>query len=344
MKCFYKREDVVTARDLLYDRLPAVEGAARRVKHRKSEDDLVSMHDVLQEMNTENPLLFASVDLNNIPCVDLKNIDGVSLLSKQSDLESKVQEMIQQQAAMKTQLIQITRFLENEKIHSSTQKNNDDPSTYANIVARDNNHREDTGNVNVSSQQTTTPASQLLSTSPNETELEEFLNERRLQSNKGFRSNKPPNVANEYAEHSSINKDIRLSKNYVQDSEGFIRQEKKPRRAQRPLTMGRKSGTRIKVAPVVKECKIFVSRLAPDFPVEELQEFIKELTGDDSTEITTLKTKFPTYSSFVITCNKQHETILLDPDEWEEGVLIRPFVGNLVRRNSTTLSDRDSRS
>ena len=89
IKCFYKREDVMLARDLLYDKLPTVEGN-RRVKHRKSEDDLVSMYNILQEMNTENPLLFASVDLNNIPCVDLKNIDGVSLLSKQSDLESKV--------------------------------------------------------------------------------------------------------------------------------------------------------------------------------------------------------------------------------------------------------------
>ena len=106
--------------------------------------------------------------------------------------------------------------------------------------------------------------------------------------------------------------------------------------------MGRKSGTRVKVARVIRKCKIFVSRLAPNFPVEELREFVKELTGDDSTEITTLQTKFPTYSSFVITCNKEHEATLLNPDEWEEGALNRPFFGNIVRRNPSTASENDT--
>ena len=36
-----------------------------------------------------------------------------------------------------------------------------------------------------------------------------------------------------------------------------------------------------------------------------------------------------------------HETTLLDPDEWEEGVLIRPFIGN-VRQNSSIDSEKDS--
>ena len=156
-----------------------------------------------------------------------------------------------------------------------------------------------------------TPATQVLSSSPSEVRLEDILKDHRQQSSETSRTEKSPSGTNGKVEHSNIWKDIRISKKYVKDQEGFIRHERGPRKTQRPLAMGRKSGTRVKVAPVIKKCKIFVSRLAPNFPVEELREFIKELTGDDSTEITTLKTKFPTYSSFVITCNKEHEVTLV---------------------------------
>ena len=113
---------------------------------------------------------------------------------------------------------------------------------------------------------------------------------------------------------------------FVKDSDGFIRRNKKPSHPARPLTLGRKMGTRIKVAESTRKAKIFVSRLDPECHVEELREFIRELTGSDC-EIDQLKTKYPSYSSFVITCDKQHEKTLLDPDEWETGIIIRPFWG-----------------
>ena len=98
IKMFYKREEVMIARDLLYDKLPATDGN-RRVKHRKTEDDLISMYKALQEIDTENQPLFAMLNLNNVPYVDLKNIDGISILCKQSHLEDIVQELLQQQTA-----------------------------------------------------------------------------------------------------------------------------------------------------------------------------------------------------------------------------------------------------
>ena len=106
--------------------------------------------------------------------------------------------------------------------------------------------------------------------------------------------------------------------------------------------MDRKVGTRIKDAPVIKKCKIFVSRLPPNFPMEEQRKFTKELTGSDSCIIERLKTKFPTYLSFVITCDKQYEATLLDPDDWEEGALVCTFVGNTTQHNSSIVSERDS--
>ena len=119
---------------------------------------------------------------------------------------------------------------------------------------------------------------------------------------------------------------MRISNKFVRDSEGFIHRNRKSR----PLTLGRKIGTRVKVASVSKQARIFVSRLAPEFAVEELHEFVRELTGTDC-EIHKLKTKYPNYSSFVIICDKINEKTLLDPDEWEKGILIRPFFGRLLK-------------
>ena len=76
-KAFYKRDEVIAAKDVLYEKYHGADGN-RRVKHRKTEDDLANMYNVLQETDTEDPPVFASLNLNNIPSVDLKNIDGFS--------------------------------------------------------------------------------------------------------------------------------------------------------------------------------------------------------------------------------------------------------------------------
>ena len=77
--------------------------------------------------------------------------------------------------------------------------------------------------------------------SSTEEEVEEFLQDRRLYS-EITRLNQPST--------SGMDRDSRISRNYVKDSEGFIRREKKPRSSQGTLAMGRKSGTTIKVTPI----------------------------------------------------------------------------------------------
>ena len=104
-KSFYKRDEVIKARDLLYEKVPY--GGNRRAKHKKTEDDLISMYNILQEMETEDPIVFATTNLNNVPYVDLKNIDGVSLMCKQSKMEEQMQNIMQQQVVMQAQLAEI---------------------------------------------------------------------------------------------------------------------------------------------------------------------------------------------------------------------------------------------
>ena len=63
-----------------------------------------------------------------------------------------------------------------------------------------------------------------------------------------------------------------------------------------------------------------------------MKEYVKGLIGEDC-DVEKLNSRFPSYSSFVITCSKCHENTLLDPDEWEEGLLVRPFYGKTVKNN-----------
>ena len=76
---FYEPSVIVQSRDKLFAHIPEADGI-RRVKHRKSKEILRSMHDLLQQVPSENPPVFAATNLNNLPAVDLKNVDGALLV------------------------------------------------------------------------------------------------------------------------------------------------------------------------------------------------------------------------------------------------------------------------
>ena len=67
---------------------------------------------------------------------------------------------------------------------------------------------------------------------------------------------------------------------------------------------------------------------------EEVRVYVEGFLTDDF-EIVKLKSKYPTYSSFVITCDEKHRETLMNPDEWEEGILLRPFIGKLGTNNDS---------
>ena len=53
-------------------------------------------------------------------------------------------------------------------------------------------------------------------------------------------------------------------------------------------------------------------------------------------DVEKLQTKFTFYSSFCISCEVQYREIILDPNMWESGVIIRPFYGSLLRADGET--------
>ena len=79
---------------------------------------------------------------------------------------------------------------------------------------------------------------------------------------------------------------------------------------------------------MTRKAHIFVSRLGPDTTTDQLKNYVKD-SFDKDVEATKLQTKYPTYSSFVISCNLDDKDLFLNPTSWEEGVLVRIFRGKL---------------
>ena len=73
-----------------------------------------------------------------------------------------------------------------------------------------------------------------------------------------------------------------------------------------------------------------MSRVKPQCKTDEIREYVKEIAGIDA-DVEKIQSRNTTYSSFVIHVDKTVEDRVLDPDEWQEGLIIRPFRGALRR-------------
>ena len=122
LKSFYKTADMAKLRDLLFSKL--LDNSSRKVKYGKSEGILKGLDDLMQGILTEAPPVFVAPDLNNIPFLNLGNIDGTMLVSQQKVMKSLVESMkndgkmlISQQNTMKTEF----DLMKNEQLEIKSQ-------------------------------------------------------------------------------------------------------------------------------------------------------------------------------------------------------------------------------
>ena len=97
---------------------------------------------------------------------------------------------------------------------------------------------------------------------------------------------------------------------------------KKQNRAE--VFVGRKKVTQLGTCSRASKCHIFVSRLAPEVSLSAVKNFCYSMLNEDC-NVEKLPTKFQTYSSFKITCGAEMKNVILNPDNWEAGIIIRPF-------------------
>ena len=126
-----------------------------------------------------------------------------------------------------------------------------------------------------------------------------------------------------------------VPKGYRRDEEGFLHRLPRP-----TPPMGRKKGTSLAAVPYSPpKARIFVSRVRPTITVEQIREFVGSIAGVEA-EVERITTRNDRYASFLIQVEKRVEEQVLDPDEWEEGLIIRPFRGFLRRPPDEDASTR----
>ena len=295
---FYEPSVIVQSRDKLFAHIPEPDGT-RRVKHRKSEEILRSMYDLLQQIPSENPPVFAATNLNNLPAVDLKNVDGAMLVHNQGQLKAKVE-------SLQLQMSRIQALLENR------------PASIAPVVTRSGptaEPRPDAAGSNLPNRS----FANALSITPNQ------------------RSRNVPNVnPQENTSDSSQEHQLATNEGNGQNPNNWVRVRgrRSRHRSNSQVVTGRKTGTSIRTSTYAAKSKIFVSRIDPNVTAAEMKNFVSEIVSDQC-EVLKLQTKFSSYASFLIIVEERQRQKIFDPEAWEEGILLRPFYGKMPERSST---------
>jgi len=98
----------------------------------------------------------------------------------------------------------------------------------------------------------------------------------------------------------------------------------------KPVTIGTAKGNRLRCAPSApKKRHIFVSKLDPSTTENEVCDSVSKATGLEI-KCVKLQARFNTYASFRIEVGVEDFDKLLDPDVWDEGILVKPFFGRLT--------------
>ena len=351
---YYKADDVMKARDVLFAAVPPADGEPRRQRHRKVEEALGTMYNLLQNLSADEAPVFAALNLNNVPYVELKSVDGAALMWQQGSLKDQLSEVRNEQIAMKEQLAAIMQVVER-----CAQRENEEPMPYKEALTSNQQKQQagDSGgsanqlqrrDIGAAAERPTAPTRRMGAIPKLTSVTPRGDGEGRAQPPRAAETpaSRPPrgHVSDEEGFHRRMNgEERRAERRRAEEQRGWWRHGGPPERQQDqyreryihrregannrpPLVTGMKQGTRLRALPVTQRVKIFVSRFLPDTTVEEIKEFLLDLTGSIC-EVQPVETRYDTYASFVITADARHEEIIMDPYEWQSGILIRPFRG-----------------
>ena len=145
-----------------------------------------------------------------------------------------------------------------------------------------------------------------------------------------------------FDEYSEQTEDLAILEAHESDDDEFQIYTHRRRRNKRSIMTGRKTGTSLRSVPQVKRFNLFVSRIETGVLPETLNSFVSALISDVC-NVQCLQTKFPDYSSFIVSCDDRHRDTIMNPDEWPEGVLIRQYIGR-IPNDSNVVSSRTNTS
>ena len=104
------------------------------------------------------------------------------------------------------------------------------------------------------------------------------------------------------------------------DNDGFItHRDCHKRKRNRSTVTGNKTGTVLSAVPTARKIRVFVSRLESDASGLTLKQYVCDMIRGEC-DVQMLSTRFPSYSSFMISCDIKHSETILCAEEWPPGV------------------------
>ena len=319
-KEFYKLDSITAARDELYRCVPSDK---RRPLHRKSEDILAALYLEFQGLPTDHDLIFLALNLNNIPSVNLTNIDGATLVFKQNSLNVTMEGILEENKYFREELSTIKTLLRDvlgKKNLVPPVPSVGDLSVPVLVPntegSPENTLGDDVSNVGILGAASANYSSALRnSLGRGSVPLRDHAHSINTQSQR-------PNAAVPNLQQQQRQ----------EDEEGFttVNRNRRMRQRRENTVTGTKSGNVLGAIPKVKKCSIFISRLSPEASVSKVKDFVHQIVDNNSCVVEKLKTRFSTYSSFYVSCDDQFREKLLDPNTWEAGILVKPFYGQVT--------------
>ena len=120
------------------------------------------------------------------------------------------------------------------------------------------------------------------------------------------------------------NNDIVKTTDVSEDSFQPAKTRRKFSRKRSHEIIGRKPMVHLGTCARASKFHVFVSRLGPNVTAQAVKDFCQSMLDEDC-EVLKLMTKFETYTSFRITCSRVKKQTILNPDNWESGIYVRPF-------------------
>ena len=269
---YYKSEAILAARDEMAQNSESLD--CPRLKQRKTEQMLIAIYEVMMRLKVDSLVVFVAIDLNNIPCIDMKNIDGVAIQCRQDKLMELVENLLSEQRLMREQIVELQEAVKTNAGTPPMVSERPDPQP---LDAHDDGQQA----------------------------VRELPP---LRSSDGVESaRREPRTYASIATASLPPQQPRRSEGPTPSNQRLQMGRRKP-----PPKTGRKEGNRLVVVPQIRKTRVFVSRLGPECTVEAIKSYATDLIGCEC-EVEKLETKFPTYSSFVISCNAQFRDKLLKP-------------------------------
>ena len=277
------------------------------MKYRKTEETLQGMYNIFQELYTEGSLVFVVLDLNDIPCVDLSKIDGRTLLHEQNSMKIMLQKLFDEHERIWGHM----STLENRYARGTNDENTTQHTEQALVPVR--TFRDAT------IARTSAPV-EIRRSVQGPTLGSQFRHENPATST-GTRSTVSPNRQSHIRETTRTNNTGSTSQEVrkesessaQEESEGFTTVTRRLNHRKSGAVVGTKSGTTLKSINVRRPFNIFVSRLDSGLSVDSLRGYVEEICEMDF-EIVILKTEFPSYSSFVVTCYLSEKGKIVNPE------------------------------